>query len=766
MTASRRSFLKTGGALVVGFAAGPGPEPAAAQGAFGTHPSHIDPSKLDSWLAVGTDGAVAAYTGKCDFGQGIHTAQVQLIAEELCVSIDHITLIECDTALCPDQGTTSGSQSTPVNFNSHNLALAAATAREALLNMASRRLGVPPDRLTVSEGVVSGANARISYGELIGGQHFDLPLSSTARRISKDHWRVLGKPVLALDRAALMTGQFTFVHNMRVPGMLHGRVVRPPEMGASVASVDEGSVRGLPGMVKVIVRKDFVGVVAETEHQAVNAARQLSVRWHRGPGLPARQDFFAWMRQQPGRDALSVDSGDLDAELARAARVTRARYTYPYQMHGSLGSSCAVADVRENGATIWSATQSAYPTRSVLAKLLNLPLDSVRVIYVRGSGCYGLNGADAVSFDAATLSQAVGRPVRLQFSRQDEMMWENFGSACVIEQRAALAADGSIQAWDRESWAVSLGNRPGYDRPGNVISGMLLGYPPEAAEPRPASAPKGRLNNGSNSVPAYFAGCIDGTCGGDGTIKHERVLTHTIRSPFFTGPLRSPLRIQNTFANECFMDELCAEAGADPLTFRLKHLTDARLIGVLEAMAAAGGWSSRPSPQVTSARIASGRGIACVAYEGQNGYAALMAEVEVDRDSGLVQPRRFVVAVDCGPVSNPDGVRNQVEGGILQAISRALIEEVSWDDRRITSTDWETYPSLRLNYDVPLVECVFVEPANVPAAGVGETAVTVTPAAIGNAIFDAVGIRLRDVPFTAARVRAALRETASREQPT
>ena len=386
------------------------------------------------------------------------------------------------------------------------------------------------------------------------------------------------------------------------------------------------------------------------------------------------------------------------------------------------------------------------------------------MIYVRGSGCYGLNGADAVSFDAAILSYAVGRPVRLQFSRRDEMMWENFGSACVIEHRAGLGPNGGIVAWDRENWVASLGNRPGYNQPGNVISGMLLGYEPEPLAPGPAKPPAGKLRNQSNTVPSYFAGCIAGSCGGGGTIKSERVLTHTVRSPFFTGPLRSPLRIQNTFANECFMDELCAHAKADPVAFRLRHLRDTRTTGVVKAAAHAANWQARSSPNVSNTRsgVVSGRGIACVAYEGGNGYAALVADVDVDLVTGTVHPRRFVVALDCGPISNPDGLRNQIEGGVLQGMSRSLVEEVRWDNRRVTSIDWETYNSLHLSYEIPIIESVFVTPADVPATGAGETAITVTPAAIGNAIFDATGARLRDAPFTPERVKAALVETAHR----
>jgi nicotinate dehydrogenase subunit B len=768
MTPSRRDFLRGCGALIVSFGAAPfTASSASAQGQFQTHPGHIDPGRLDSWLAIGADGAITAYTGKCDFGQGIFTAQTQLIAEELCVSITRVKLIECDTAITPDQGTTSGSQTTPTNFNTENLALAAATAREALLSLAAKQLGEPVDHLKLENGVVtSGSGRRVTYEDLVGSKQFNLPLNPNAKRRTAAEWTVLGKPVPSLDRVALMTGQFEFLHHLRVPGMLHGRVVRPPEMGATVASVDEHSVHDLPGLIKVVVRKNFVGVVAETQYQAVLAARQLVVRWNPGPALPAQKTFFEHLQQQPSHDALSVDSRDVDMQLAAAGSVLRARYTYPYQMHGSVGASCALADVRPDGATVWSATQSAYPTRSIVATLLGLPLDSVRVIYTRGSGCYGLNGADAVSFDAAILSQAAGRPVRLQFSRQDEMMWENFGSACVIEHRAGIAADGRILAWDRENWVASLGSRPGYDRPGNVISGMLAGYPPEPLKLGPAKPPAGELSNGSNTVPSYFAGCIAGKCGGGGTIKSERVLTHTVRSPFFTGPLRSPLRIQNTFANECFMDELCAHAKEDPVAFRLQHLRDSRVIGVLNAAAKAAGWAARPFPTAAAAPTGrvSGRGIACVAYEGENGYAALVAEVTVDLASGLVHPTRFVVALDCGPISNPDGLRNQIEGGILQGTSRALVEEVTWDERRITSVDWETYHSLHLDYEIPTIESVFVTPAGVPATGAGETAITVTPAAIGNAVFDATGVRLRDLPFTPERVKAALRQATHQRE--
>jgi nicotinate dehydrogenase subunit B len=754
---SRRDFLKSAGALVVSFSALPVFVEGAGQGQFDTRTPHINAKALDSWLAIHADGSVTAFTGKCDFGQGIYTAQTQLVAEELCVPLECVKLVQCDTAVTPDQGSTSGSQSTPVNFNDQNLALAAATAREALLQLAAERLGEPVDHLTVSNGIVCGSSGRtVRYEELLGGKHFNLALDPAAKRRPQSQWTVLGKAVPSLDQAALMTGQFEFLHYLRVPGMLHGRVVRPPAMGASLLSVDVPSVKSIPGFVRVVVRKDFVGVVAETEFAAVRAARQLKASWKPGPKLPPQASFFEQLKEQPSHDALEVDSHDVDAHLAAAKQVVRARYTYPFQSHGALGASCAVADVKVDAATVWSATQSVYPTRSCVATLLGLQPESVRVIYMRGSGCYGLNGADAVSFEAAVMSQAVGRPVRLQFSRQDEMAWENYGNACLVEHRVGLDDTGRITVWDRESWIPSLGNRPGYNRPGNVISGMLLGYEAEPLKAGGAAEPAGELRNGSNTVPGYMAGCIGGKCEGGGLVRSERVLTHTVRAPFFTGPLRSPLRIQNTFANECFMDELRVQAATDPLQFRLQHLQEPRLIAVLKAATAAANWEPRSTPSARVGTMLKGRGLACVAYEGKNGYAALVAEVDVDTLSGVVHPRRFIVAIDCGPISNPDGLRNQVEGGLLQGISRSLVEEVTWDERRVTSTDWKSYISLRLDYEIPIIETIFVTPEDVAATGAGETAITVTPAAIGNAIFDATGARLRDVPFTPARVKAAL----------
>jgi nicotinate dehydrogenase subunit B len=761
---SRRDFLTRSGALVVAFgtasvAALPGVSgTAAAQGINGR-----STQALDGWISVMADGSITAYTGKCELGQGLFTAQVQLIAEELVVPMNRVRLVQCDTSMTPDQGTTSGAQSHPANFNHANLALAGATAREALVRMAAERLAVPGDQLGVADGAVfvrATPNRRVTYGELVGGRKFGIDLSPTAKRRTPSEWTVLGTPAPRVDMAAMVTATLEYVHNVRVPGMLHGRVVRPPAVGATVVRVDEASVSGMPGVVRVVSKGNFVGVVAQKPWQAVQAAAKLQVTWTPGTGLPPQRTFYEHLRtQQPSRDTLLVDSGNVDAALARSAAVVRATYLHPYHMHGSVGSSCAVADVRAGQATIWSATQAVYPLRDTSASLLGLQPSQVRVIFTRGSGCYGINGADTVSYDAALMSQAVGRPVRVQLSRQDEMAWENFGLAFVIDQRAGVDAAGNLVAWDYEAWSPALGGRPGYDRPGNVVTGMLVGAQPAPFTPRsPAPPPNQPLDNGSNTAPSYVAGIVGTAARGTGTLRTERVLSHRLPSPFFTGPLRAPERFQNTFAHECFMDEVATKVGADPVEYRLRHLRDPRLVAVVKAAAAAAKWDPRPSPRPgrTAGGVVTGRGIGCVLYEGDNGYVAIVAEVSVDLASGAITVTRLTGAQDCGPISNPNGVRNQFEGGALHGVSRTLYEEVTWDDRRVTSVDWRSYNTFAVGTRVPAIECVLVPQPNAEANGAGETAITATAAAIGNAVFDATGARLREIPFTPARVKAAL----------
>jgi nicotinate dehydrogenase subunit B len=761
---NRRDFLKSSGALVVSFSAfSPGAGGVSELFAQAPQPGRFDGQgtpQLDAWLAIGPDGNVTAYTGKVELGHGLYTSQTQLIAEELCVPLARVTLIQGDTGVAPDQGTTSGSQSHPVNFNDGGLALAGATAREALLQMASQRMGVPATLLRVDDGVISGAGrGSLTYAELVGGKKFNLTLNPNAKRKPASEWKILGKPIARLDIPALVTGQFEFVHNIRLPEMLHGRVVRPPAVGATLVSVDESSVRGMPGFVKVVVKKNFVGVVAEKPWQATQIAGRLKVDWTKGAGLPNQATFDQYLRdQKASRDSFVVNSKDVDDTLAKASKVIKATYRHAYQMHGSIGTSCAVADVKNGRATIWSATQSVYPTRNTAAMLLGMKPEDVHVIFTMGAGCYGLNGADTVSYDAALMSQAAGRPVRVQLTRKDEMAWENYGTAYVIDQRVGVDRNGTIVAWEYEAWTPGLGGRPGYNNPGNVITGFLAGAEPQPFTPRtPAPDPTNYANN-LNIAPSYVAGSVGGRKGGTGTITSERVLSHNLRSHFWTGPLRSPERLQNSFAHESIMDEVASAVGADPVAFRLKHLSDQRLIDVVTAAARAADWKPRPSPQPSIRKIgvARGRGISCVLYEGNNGYCALIADVEVNQDTGAVTVKRFVAAQDCGPISNPDGLKNQVEGGIMQGMSRALGEEVTWDATKITSIDWRTYRPVYLGAELPVIESVLINTLAAPANGAGETAITVVAGAIGNAIFDATGARVREAPFTPERVKAAL----------
>jgi CO/xanthine dehydrogenase Mo-binding subunit len=515
--------------------------------------------------------------------------------------------------------------------------------------------------------------------------------------------------------------------------------------------------------VKVVVKKNFLGVVAEKRWQAIQAANKLKVTWTPGAGLPSHADFYDYVRnQKPTRDTLLVNSKDVEQKLTEAATVVKATYHHPYQMHGSIGSSCAVADVQGDKATIWSPTQGVWHQRGTSAMILGLKPENVRIIFRRGSGCYGLNGADAVTYDAALLSQAVGKPVRVQLTRKDEMAWENYGFAFVMDERAGLDAQGNIIAWDHEAWSPVLGNRPGYSTPGNVITGLLAGFQPDPFRARSPAPEPTAFNNNSNGVPSYVAGQVGGASRGTGTIKSERALIHNTPSPFWTGPLRSPARLQNTFAHEGFMDELASRVKADPVEYRLRHLSDSRLIDVVKAAAKTANWDPRPSPKPRQSKtgVVTGRGVACVAYERDNGFSAMVAEVEVNQDTGKVAVKHIVLANDSGPISNPDGLRNQIEGGTLQGMSRALMEEVTWDDQKVTSYDWRTYRTLPLGFDVPKIEAVLLNRPDQEACGAGETAITVVAAAIGNAIFDATGARIRQVPFTPERVKAALSEVS------
>jgi nicotinate dehydrogenase subunit B len=764
----RRDFLKSAGALIVGFSFAGRTGRLLGQNSI-SPTGLVDATQVDSWISIAADGSITAYSGKIEFGQGFSTVQTQLIAEELFVPLNRITVIFGDTGLTPDQGVTSGSQSTVTEFGAGGLRQAIDTARDALFQLASQQLSVPTDQLMVQNGVflIKGGDPshHVSYGQLLQGKRFNLTLNSkTVPKDPKDYI-VLGTSVPRIDLPAKATGQFEYVQHVRLPGMLHGKVVRPPIVGARLVTVDRSSVAGMPGNVQIVVKNDFVGVVADTEWNAIQAASALAVNWTVGDTLPDQSNLYTWMRQQQSADSLIVDSGGTDQTLTTAIKTVNAQYSYPFQMHGSLASSCAVADVlggtgSNATATIWSATQGVYPQRDSVALVLGIPIANVRVVFVEGSGCYGLNGNDSVSFDAALLSQAVGKPVRVQYSRKDEMTsGESFGPAHVMNLSAGIDSTGQMVVWSFEGWSLTKGDRPNATTPGNIISGALAGFPTPPLVHGAAMPPRTFANN-ANAAASYLAGTVAGNApAGTGTIVSEKVLNHAIASPLFTGPLRSPDRLQNTFANESFIDEVAAAVKLDPVQYRLRHLKDPRLIAVLNAAANAANWDTRPSPKPgsLSTGVVTGRGVSCVLYEGDNGYSAMVAEVSVDQTTGIITVTRLVASQDSGPVSNPDGLRNQMEGGALQGLSRALYEEITWSPSgTITSLDWKTYPVFKFGDPLPLIETVLLNPLDVPQLGAGECTITTVASAIGNAVFDATGARLRQVPFTPARVLAAL----------
>jgi len=740
---SRRDFLKGTGALVVAFSLPRFLMPSAASArSAAVGPTLVDPNLIDSWLAVGGDGHVTVYTGKEELGQGVATASLQLVAEELDVPMSAMTLIQPDTWLTVDQGYSAGSQSMKTEYAT-GLRIAAAEARLALLNLASAKLGVPASQLAVSDGVISvqgDASKSMSYAALIGNKKFDLTITGKAKPKTPDQYKVVGTSVPRIDIPSKILAQFTYTQDITTPGMLHGRVVRPPSLDAKLLGVPDFGGQSMPGVVKVVVKNNFIGVVATEEYQAINAAATLTAKWQTIP-LPDQARIYEIIRGSPSlTDRVLENSGDVDGVIKNAPKQLQATYYYPYQMHGSMGASCAVADVKANEATVWSSTQGVYQLRGALATLLSMPEQNVHVIYVEGSGCYGLNGADNVSLDAALMSQAVGKPVRVQYMRHDEHAWENYGTAMVLEARAGLDDTGHVAAWDYATWTASRGNRPG--PPGNVPTGVMAGFPempaPKSPPPSPPLGP-----DGSNTVTSY-------------TFPSQRVITHSVASRFFTGPLRSPSRIQNTFANESFMDELAYAVNQDPIAFRLKHISDPRLIAVIEGVAELSQWVSRPSPQANlTDRLLIGRGIGAMQYEGTGAYAGVVAQVQVDTKTGKVTVQHVWAAQDCGLTINPDGMRLQAEGCVVQGVSRSLREEVQWNAQGITTVDWDTYPVLRFP-DLPQFDFRIINRPDKPVLGAGEVVITGLVAAIGNAIFDATGARLRQAPFIPARVRAAL----------
>jgi len=737
---SRREFLADAGILVVGFTLVPR---LAHSESLGTE-SLIAPSadQLDSWLVIARDERITVYAGKVELGTGVSTALRQIVAEELDVAMSRIVWVQGDSMLTVDQGRTVGSGS--VRRGGAQLRRAAAEARRALVEMASTKLGTPADRLVVRDGVIAvdgDTSRRVSFGELIGGGRFERTISGRAQTKPVRAYTIVGQSVPRAELPAKMTGTHVYVHDVRLPNMLHGRVVRPPRAGATLVSLDERSISGIRS-ARVVRKGTFVGVVAEREEVAVNAAKALTVKWDADPVMPDTSRLFDHFKAQATTARQVAQTGDADAALRQAERVVRATYRWPFQMHASIGPSCAVADVRDGKATVWSATQGAHQLCAPIAALLGLPVENVRVIFTEGSGCYGHNGADDVAADAALMSQAAGRPVRVQWSRADEHGWEPEGPAMLFEMAGAVGADGTIWAWTYDAWTPTHGSRPTRD-PATLVAGQLAGV---GTPPGPFSGGGGGDRNARTNY----------------RLPNERVTSHPVPAfPIRTSSLRGLGSPQNSFANECFMDELAEAAGADPVDFRRRHLTDPRAIAVLDAAARRAGWQPRSSPRSRATagitRPLTGRGVAYVQYDRTEAYVAAVVDVEVRPDTGALRVRRVCVAHDCGLIVNPDGVRNQIEGNVVQAISRTLKEAVRFDNTRVTSLDWSTYPILRFSEIPDAIDIELIDRPDEPSLGAGEAATSPIPPAIANAIFDALGVRVRDVPFTPERVRVAVR---------
>jgi CO/xanthine dehydrogenase Mo-binding subunit len=731
---TRRDLLKGGGALVVSFSLAPHMSgEVLAQAAAGGKPLAL--TEVDSFLAIDSKGLCTVYSGKVDLGTGTDTALKQMAAEELDLPLGRIRLVTGDTMLTPDQGTTWGSLT--IQAGGIQIRQASAAAKGALLEQAAKRLGVDKDKLTVRDGVISGGGKRITYAQLIGGKHFSIKLDPKQPVPTKDPkaFKVVGKPVPRVDIPGKVMGTFTYMQDFRVAGMLHGRVVRPPAMGAKLESVDEGSIKGIP-TARVVRQGNFLAVVAENEWAAVKGARQLKATWSKWDGLPEQAKLYEHVRAtKVAKDEVTSNIGNAADALGKGAKKLAATYDFAIHTHGSIGPSCAVAELKDGKLTSWSASQATHTLRKQLAQMLAMPVENVRCIYVEGSGCYGRNGHEDAAADAALLAKATGKPVRVQWSRADEHGWDPKGPPTLIDVRAAMDASGNVTAWEGEFFVPQSAG--GFHVP--LVAATLADLPHDRH-----IAPGNIVRN--SNIPYQFA--------------NVRTVCHRLEStPFTPSWIRTPGRMQNTYANECFMDELAAAAGVDPIDFRLKYLDpkDTRGIECLNRVAALAKWDKRPSPKGgQSGDVVTGRGVTYCKYELVRTYVAAVAEVEVKRSTGQIRCTRFYLAHDCGQIINPDGLRNQLEGNVIQTVSRTLKEELKFDRSAVTSLDWASYPILTFP-EIPEVVMDLIDRPTSPPWGAGEPAAAVVPSAISNAVFDATGVRLRSVPYTPDKVKAATR---------
>ena len=725
---SRRRFLASAGALVVTFALSP--RVASAQQLPG---SLKDAPMLDAWIRVGADDTITVFTGKAELGQGIKTALIQVAAEELMVEPARITLVTADTGRTPNEGVTAGSQS--MQNSGTAIQNAAAQARAALVRQAAARLGVPESELVVRGGAVHAPDGRkLAYGEAVTGDTLHVKAETQSPLADPRRRAVIGQSMPRVDIPAKVTGGAIYVQDLRLPGMVHARVVRAPSPRAKLTALSMGSVERMPGVLTVVRNGSFVAVVASREYEAIVAMRALAAgaTWGAQPVYPTG-DLYAHLLRLPTED--TVIAGGASAAASGGAGMLEATYRRPYQMHGAIGPSCAVGHMQDGQLTIYSHTQGVFPLRKAIAEMLRMPDDRVRCIHMEGSGCYGHNGADDAAAEVALIAAAYpGRPVRLSWMREDEHTWEPYGSAMVSAVKARLDPAGTVAEWHYEVWSSTHSTRP--SSAGNLAPAWQLESP--FAQPAPEQIPQPAGGGDRNAIPLY-------------KFASTRVVHHFIPAmPLRVSALRALGAYHNVFSIESFMDELAREARADPVEFRLRHLADPRAREVVRTAADKFGWTR------FARQAGRGRGFAFARYKNSAAYLAAAFEVEVERSSGHVRVVRAVAAVDSGEAVNPDGIRNQIEGGLVQSLSWSLYEAVAFDAGGIRSVDWGTYPIMRFTNLPDTVDVHVVSTPGQPFLGTGEAAQGPAAAALANAVADATGVRFRDLPLTRARVKAAL----------
>ncbi|WOH51253.1 molybdopterin cofactor-binding domain-containing protein [Bradyrhizobium sp. sBnM-33] len=731
----RRRVLAGGGALIVSFSLGNAL--AQQQGAPPAAPSPPGSLKaspyLDAWIRIDASG-VEVFTGKAELGQGFKTAFQQIAAEELDVAFESLKVTTADTRLTANEGYTAGSNS--MKDSGTAIQNAAAQVRALLIAEAARRLDLPAENLRTADGaVIAPDGKRLSYGELVAGEMLHVQAQPTSKLKDPATFKVIGRPVPRVDIPAKVTGGTAYVQDMRLPGMVHARVVRPPSYGAQLTECDTAAVEKLPGVVKVVRDGNFLAVVAEKEFQSIKAMNALAAaaKWKETASLPKQDDLLNVLTSLPSQATTIFERSNAPAAVHKTIEAT---YTRPYQAHGSIGPSCAVAQFVDGAMTVWTHTQGVFPDRQAIAEMLRMPPASVRLIHVEGSGCYGHNGADDAAADAALIARALpGRPVRVHWTREQEHAWEPFGPAMVTKLKASLDGNGKIADWNFDVWSNTHSMRPG--GAGSLLAAQHMAQPFAVPAPRPLPLPEG--GGDRNAIPFY-------------NFPNARVVHHFIPAmPLRISAMRALGAYHNVFSIESFVDELAILAGADPVEFRLKHLDDQRGRDVVEKAAQAFGWKPDQKPPPDH-----GYGFAFARYKNLAAYCAVASEVEVNRETGRPRLVRAVAAVDSGQVVNPDGLINQIEGAIVQSMSWTLYESVTFDDTRITSIDWQTYPILRFSSAPESIEVHIIDRPGQPFLGSGETGQGPAAASIANAIANATGKRLRNLPLTRKRIKEAI----------